>query len=423
MLSNRLKDTGIQIRADVDTLEVTSADHTSLLAQIPQKQRLSTDVAAWDALAQMVSIGGLPQASWNHASSFGKGYTFISPSYAFIQRGYVRLIKYRVDTCDIGSAQLKFKVFRYNYSTATYDLVNDQAFELTITVGGGQMFTTILPTPVFVEPGDIPGMYVTRADGRAWSWDLSSPARTSINDTRYANSDVVESNEFSSISSSVVELECFGYAPFAAFTGDSIFEGHNTATNYHGTMHDAITSGTMTIPGGILSSEPGFMTALASDFAFNYQNLALGSQTYAWIASTGAPACFAAKAHTVIILCGVNDVSGGRVWADVEANLDTIKTSFDASESDRLMICEILPWTAGTDAQAATLRTFNANLATWCAANGATLIKTHDKMAKIRTTTRLLDDMATAYNHTDNVHLSEAGVAKLGEIIYQALIS
>jgi lysophospholipase L1-like esterase len=80
------------------------------------------------------------------------------------------------------------------------------------------------------------------------------------------------------------------------------------------------------------------------------------------------------------------------------------------------LISEILPWTAGTDANAATIRSFNGSLATWCAANGATLVLCHDTMGMIRASTGEIDDLNTAYDY-DGVHLTATGVVKMAQII------
>lgn len=100
--------------------------------------------------------------------------------------------------------------------------------------------------------------------------------------------------------------------------------------------------------------------------------------------------------------------------------MDTFLAALPAGTS--LFVNEILPYTSGNDTQAATIRTLNANYATWCAENGATLIQCHDAMGQVRASTGELDDLATAYNH-DGAHLTTAGVDKLAEIVAQALLA
>jgi len=68
------------------------------------------------------------------------------------------------------------------------------------------------------------------------------------------------------------------------------------------------------------------------------------------------------------------------------------------------------------DVQAATIRTWNANLAAWCLSNNATLIPTHDAMGKIRVSTGQLDDLKTEYD-ADGTHITQLGVLKMAEIM------
>lgn len=168
-----------------------------------------------------------------------------------------------------------------------------------------------------------------------------------------------------------------------------------------------------------LSSEfPGDTTNGRSLDGFPVQitDNALGSQTFAWVNSTGMPAAVATNPQAILIHCGVNDISDGRTWAQVESDLDGIKAQW----SGVLFISEILPWTNGTDEQNVTVRTWNDNLATWCAANDATLIATHDAMGQVRVSTGELDDLKTIYD-SDGVHPTSAGAYILWDLWFDAI--
>jgi hypothetical protein len=135
-------------------------------------------------------------------------------------------------------------------------------------------------------------------------------------------------------------------------------------------------------PAGTLAHQiPEALRTLIGSSLLEYQNHAGAGTTYAWTLATGIVSAIAAQPSAILILV----------------------------TTPQLLIAEILPWTAGTDDQAATLRTWNTNLAAWCAANSATLIPCHDAMAKTRVSTGHLDDLATAYDD-DGVHLTQAGV-------------
>ncbi|MDD5102984.1 MAG: SGNH/GDSL hydrolase family protein [Candidatus Peribacteraceae bacterium] len=146
---------------------------------------------------------------------------------------------------------------------------------------------------------------------------------------------------------------------------------------------------------------------------------ALGDTTFAWALSTGVPCAIASGARTIIIHAGVNDINTGRTWADVLADLNSIKALLTNQD---LFIDEILPWTNGSDAQADTVRTWNANLATWCAENNAHLISSHDSMGQIRVSTGELDDLLPIYTF-DGVHPTTGGVYVLWSLWLNALES
>jgi lysophospholipase L1-like esterase len=250
--------------------------------------------------------------------------------------------------------------------------------------------------------GDVVGLWLP-----ATGIDVSVASLTGAACTRYADANVTTSNAFASaINNYALDLEFLTGPPYLAVTGDSIAEGHPT---YHGVQDSG--------PDGTVAHE--IWNQLRSRVPrIQYQNHAKGSQTFAWALSTGVPACVAVSPHTIVVACGVNDISTGRTWNDVEADLDAIKAL--VVPPMRLALQEILPWTAGDDTQAATLRTYNTNLLTWCTANCVQLIRCHDAMGQNRVSTGQLDDLATA-NDLDGVHLTDAGVDALAAIYAKQL--
>ena len=349
----------------------------------------------------LVHVGGVPQAEWDGVVfSLSADYTAMAPAYACRQAGIITQIAVYVNVRSGASWKVKF--WRWNSVTSLYDLVGESSFTPVAT--GAQTFTI---TPITVQTEDIPAIYAPLANqvrlGNA------SPLLS-----RYVAGDAIASDPFVATGATNVKVDCLGTAPYLTITGDSIAEGHNGATNYHGGLHPL--AGQKTAPGGTLTSELGatLKSKIGHDL-LKYQNLALGSTTFAWVAATGIVQCLLVKPHTVLIHCGVNDVATGRSWANVETDLDTIKTAIDAAPVTELLVDEILPWTAGNDAQAATVRLFNANLAIWCAANDVRLVLCHDAMAQIRLSTGELDDLNAVYDQ-DGLHLTSAGVNRLASI-------
>lgn len=255
-----------------------------------------------------------------------------------------------------------------------------------------------LPVSVSVQPDDLLGVWVpsgtiaTRAFG-AVSVKYASDTDASI---------TIAANLSTTVATTALCVEAIAVKPMLAVVGDSIVEGHNTGTAWHGPFHSVT-------QGNNILAQPSFIAAKALNWG--HQNHSLGSTTFDWAATTGCPSAFNSGATHVWLHSGVNDVLNGRTWASVEANLDTILA---AKPADTLLyISEILPWTNGNDTHAATIRTWNSNLATWCSENGVTLIQCHDAMGQTRASTGYLDDMRSVYN-SDGVHLSQDGVYAFG---------
>jgi lysophospholipase L1-like esterase len=150
-----------------------------------------------------------------------------------------------------------------------------------------------------------------------------------------------------------------------------------------------------------------------------YQNHAKGAQTYAWVASTGAPSALAVSPKKLLLLCGHNDVDAGRTSEQIQGDLDTIAALLSVGQ--QLLVCEILPANSHSDAEVAVARGINSDLATWCAANGARLVVCRQEMGQVRVSTGEYDDYLAAYNQGDDTHLSAAGVDKMAEIIRRYL--
>lgn len=373
---------------------------------IKSKQSLSGKIYSWqNSQTDLVHAAGYEEASWVCFANISAA-TYLDATRAFHQSGDLVRVKLQIGTLAVNGGTYKIKVFRWNGGTSLYDLVGEQSF--VITAAGLATVTLDISPPITVQIGDIPGF---------WSDSNFSDALLSGGKIVSAVGDISASNAFSTLSSDrALNFELFIKPPYLAVTGESIPEGHNTASNAHGGLHVAGYAGEVkSIPWPVATAEimAQLKAIIGSGSILKYQNLALGSQTFAWAATTGIAACVAAKPKVILVHCGVNDVSTARSWANVDTDLDTIKAAIPAGT--KLLIDEILPWTAGTDEQAATIRTWNTNLAIWCAANDATLVRCHDAMGQVRAGTGELDDLKTTYDH-DGVHLTAAGVLALATI-------
>jgi hypothetical protein len=145
---------------------------------------------------------------------------------------------------------------------------------------------------------------------------------------------------------------------------------------------------------------------LSKEFAWTtpYINLCNPNKTLEWINTNTMRWATNTPATTLWVHCGVNDIAAGFVWSSALTNLNSIRSKWTGS----LIVSEILPWTMGSDANNLLIRTWNTNLAVWCATSSATLFQIHDSMGQTRGSTGQLDDLKTAYD-SDGVHLTTAG--------------
>lgn len=363
------------------------------------------------SIADRASMAGLDQPIWSPSSFVGGGASAAGRtvvSYHIENRvrqdGYIR--RFVASVNQVGAANgWKFKLFRPN--GATYDFVGETE---TFTPAGTGVQTFNPATPILAQMEDVIGVWMVGGSGVNQAIINVQSAAQGL---RYTAGDISDSNEFTSLLASTILLDGLGVPPYVAIAGDSIAEGHNTDVNWHTRYH--IGSGYAGNP----TAEIGNQLRGLFGETLEYQTHARNSQTFAWVAATGMPAAVASNALGIIVHCGVNDVATGRTWAAVEADLDTIVALLGVGQ--HLFVGEILPWTSGTNAQAITIRTWNGELATWCAANGATLILCHDEMGQIRVATGELDDLKTEYDQS-GLHLTQAGVDAMAAIWKTALL-
>lgn len=290
----------------------------------------------------------------------------------------------------------KAKVFRP--SGANYVFVSEsEAFAPPAT--GLQIFT--LATPMACQPGDILGVFVPTGGGALIKANASGEVRS-------AAGDISTTNAFSTTQAGSLDLEGLGDQPFVVGTGDSIMCGHNLGAGGQ-IWQTHYESG----PAGDLTGSPLEPLYLANPSRYTYQNFGMGSQTFAWVAGTALPDIISAglTPHALLIHAGVNDVGGGRTWAQIEANLDTIRAlvTWDCE----VFVDETLPRTAANDTQSAAIRANNASLATYCGLHAHWhVVACHDALGQTRPSTGQLDDLKTAYN-MDGTHLLYVGTQAL----------
>lgn len=196
-----------------------------------------------------------------------------------------------------------------------------------------------------------------------------------------------------------------GQYPLLVVTVDSIAEGHGSSFPYHSFYHEG--------PSGNPNHEIWYLLSRKIT-GLTYENFAKGSTTFEWVQATALPDILKRNPRIILIHTGVNDINLGRSWTDIENSLNLISS---ALTTEILVIDEILPWTAGTDEQADIIREWNENLAIWASTHNAVLIKCHDTIGQVRSSTGEIDDLKSSFADGSGVHLSNSGVEEMADII------
>lgn len=319
------------------------------------------------------------------------GRTFVEglAPHAIRKSGYVYAVSFDVKTS--ATEALKIKCFTTN-SAGVFSLLREESTAVQTWPTGSNYY--VLPVPLKIIEGGYPGIYSVNVD----LWATGSTA----NSTYYKDGDVTgNANTLSGLASELC-LQFWTEAPVIAYTGDSIIAGHNTSYSF---MPFLDSGG---IGGNIYGSIP-YCASTNGESPFTYCNYGSGGKTFFWVNTTAFPYITNDAPSALWIHSGVNDVSQGFTWADILTNLTAIRAKWPVNKP--LWMSEILPWTAGNDTQAATIRQYNTNLAAWALTNSCTIATLHDAFGQIRVSTGFLDDLKTSYNAGDGVHLSQAGVS------------
>lgn len=361
--------------------------------------------SGWSAeqAAVRVPYGGQPGAGFldsaNLGGASGAGRTFMGGTVAqgIRQDGYVRAIRYKCRSS--GTNGVKFLHFRPSGTSGDGTVISET--EKFTPVLGDNTFVPASPLGPFI-PGDRIGIWMSSA---VTLWATADAGGACY----YGAGELTSLSTPTLVSGFNLNIEYLGVPPLLIGTGDSIMEGHNSVSPWH-TQYHLGPSGNL--QASILQQMRNLVPTLET------QNF--GQSGGRWDNTlTKISAIDNQKSWGVIVHSGVNDVSADRSWASIEADMNAFKAGL--THGQRLFINQVLPWTAGNDAQASSIRALNANYAAWCAANDATLIPCHDPLGQLRTSTGELDDLRVSYNY-DGVHLTVPdGVAAMAEIMSMEL--
>jgi lysophospholipase L1-like esterase len=356
----------------------------------------------------LIDTGGLiPVSGWSDDDKIvsNDGYrTFVNLDYRYAlrQNGNIEFIYLRwgVRGDATGTNRIRFKVLR-PIGSGVFRLV-DESNWISIEGDASSDYHTesYSGLSIYGEIGDFVGFCVQAADG-----DLYQPAVANITDNLgYAYVNLSASGDtggWTTVAEKSINIRAYTRPPTFALGGDSIIAGYpDYFTHTAGDGYDILTYD--------VEDDPGYQMTRVMGLV-EYQNHGLAGTRWINYLDLQLDDLLATLPLVVVVALGINDVNAGTTWATIEEHMDELAAAVAAaSDPIHLAIAEILPWTAGTDAQAATIREWNAKYATWCNANGATILRCHDALAKPRASTGELDDMLDAYAGS-GVHLSRDG--------------
>jgi lysophospholipase L1-like esterase len=331
------------------------------------------------------------------------------------QDGYLRRVSLNI-FANGGDASNSFRVLVLRPNGASYTVV---ATSDAIPIGAGTGIKTYELTPAIgpIAMGEKLGIWMSGGTS-ATAWSIGANAGKA---TQFIAGLATGGETYTNNPDGDMCVFGLGSSPIIVTHGDSILAGHNG-----GNGHYFYSAAEALGPAGERDSDPIYQAINRAGIniaGLDYANYALGGS--GWGDQVGLITSWttflALVPKIVVIHCGINDVFIGRTWAQVEA--DMYKTLNVLTGVERLFISEILPnndATYGTDANAAKIRAFNANYATWCDRNGAILIPTHDIQAQTRASTGQLDDMKYS---SDGTHLTKQGADILGQSIATSILN
>lgn len=200
----------------------------------------------------------------------------------------------------------------------------------------------------------------------------------------------------------VLAMLCLGLRveaqPWIATAGDSIMEGYPNHLTWVCSGSDS----------GTENCDLPFMVSTNVYGGIKHTNFGCQSQTWNYGNVTVLPYIVALKPKWSYWHFGVNDAALGWSWADVLTNIVHIKAQLDTF-GGLMIVDDIFPDSNASDALALQIRQWNTNYDVWAATNGVVRTHTHDAMGQNRVSTGFKDDLLTAFDSGDHIHINSLG--------------
>lgn len=181
--------------------------------------------------------------------------------------------------------------------------------------------------------------------------------------------------------------------PYVSFIGDSITAGYPA-------YRPATDGG----PSGINDANISYHISTRSAGAVVTTNRGVQGRKWSQMVFDATNA-LAQRPKFLFVRCGVNDLIATNDWTlNVLPYLDIVKATCGQSNTI-LVLQDIMPWTAGSDANALKLRTWNSNFTTWASTTATYRVPDHDFFGTNRAATGYIDNLYGPYNY-DNIHIN-----------------
>lgn len=327
-------------------------------------------------------IGGMRTNEWANNVQVGTSITMIGERAAHQLFGAYEMRGAHVWA--LGNTVIKLKVFR-PIGTNVWNFVGDVG---TYALTAGTNYLTFTS-----------GYRIQEGDGVAiWNSNAATilPVKNRSQAGRYsANEQSGSTYTFTTTLDYSLNMALYGKRPTLVFAGDSIITPHPYGFGY-GVQYAQFIGSPSNSATWKLQNEVGYSNT--------FVNVAYPDKTYADVATTQITLATNTEATTLYMAAGVNDVATARTWAQVLANLNTVRSIW----TNQLIVQSILPWTSGSDANALTIRTWNTNLSVWCATSSATYLNLHAAFGTNRASTSQPDDLKPEYD-LDGIHHTTLG--------------
>jgi hypothetical protein len=456
--------TGPQLNAAAALVDKLDAASGSTVINQPNGLPGLDAVGNWSRLAANidaaktragVDVAGIPTALYQ--GGIGSIYksdgaiTVLNPGQAVRQKCRITAITFQ-RIYNNSAATWKFQIYRIVNAT-DYVCVAECAFDPPVSAAWQDNPTITLAHPISVEPGDIPGVYLPQAKQILVTSDLTRGGKLSgagkavghIGAVAVGASatfiDITTANGYTNALSDYAYwgLTLTGdHPPYACWLGDSICtSGNGSSFPNDRWQTDLDNAAAQRNPGGSpgdINYCVGERVARRMPANFSYQMYSQGGLRLDTMLSLGIVDRMVGNGTTIpgvnpkviFIHCGYNDLMVSPQkdpttdWASYYVvKLDAIRSAIGTSR--QVFMDEVLPTSLNMDSSGPLIRALNANLATYCAAHGWTLVKCHDAMGVLNTTTGYLDTLNPLYSSnsggtSDAAHLSLAGSDKLAAI-------